>query len=158
MNAQRFLIIFVAACMIALLVVAPALAEGTDGAWVSKIPYQSLFYNACNGEYVQISGQQVDIFKEFFDTNGGYHLLFNYSENGSSGYGLTSGIKYHLVGGAMRTILDINELPYVDTYAGRVRLVGEDGSIRTLQSIRHVTINANGEITVDLSFNMIDCK
>jgi hypothetical protein len=112
------------------------------------------------GEYVHLTGELHIVTHIWIDANGGFHAKIHYQPQHLSGYGESSGLRYQGTG-----VTQSNEkiagdgLPYVYTYTNNYRMVGQGpGNNYTVHETFHVTINANGEATSEVTNITIDCK
>ena len=77
-----------------------------------------------------------------------------------SGIGLTSGDTYRAVGGMVSTSKTTSDYaPIIMTYVDTFNLIGQGpGNNSYLHIVEHMTLNANGDVTVDFVKVRTECK
>lgn len=115
--------------------------------------------NGGNGEFVQL--QVVWRFLTHLTINDNHFTLKTLiHEAGTSGVGLTTGDKYHATGATNETITgSFNNGQFSDTFTESILVIGQGPSnnLRIFANF-HVTINANGEVTVVIDSVFFECK
>ncbi len=110
------------------------------------------------GEMVALVGAQLAVFSVTADANGGQHISTHFNNHGVTGTGLTTGDSYQSTGvnrfssssrGAMSEFTFINSFLMIGSGAGNNLLVHETV---------HMTVNANGEVTADITDISSECK
>ena len=122
------------------------------------------FVNPCTGEEVLVTGELHTLYYVSQDSAGGLHVRSHGNIQGGTGVGLTSGDRYVLTNA--RNLETNNQfIDILDTRASECTFVSylqattpgpkNNFYIRIQQ---HVTINANGEITVLREEMTTECK
>jgi len=143
--------------MILLVGVAPALASAIS----TKIPIDLLVFVPCAnggaGEIVELTGTLNDVFNLTFDNAGGIHVKGHDNPQGISGVGLTTGTKYQ---GTGVTQFEFNaKFGIEETDINNFRMIGQGpGNNLLVHENFHVTVNANGTLTVFHDNFSIECK
>ena len=111
------------------------------------------------GEYVQLAGTTHILLHVTTDDQGGRHATFHEQQGGVTGVGLTTGDVYRSTGAlnSAETRL-VDYLPWTDTYVARRRLIGPGRDNNLLWDVLiHMTLTANGDLTVDIDFGDVQC-
>lgn len=110
---------------------------------------------------------------EFVILNGDLHLLFHMTLNkgklhvtsqanpqGINGTGLSTGDSYRGTGVTRMSInVDGGGFPLQFTFVNNFRIIGQGPKNNFLvHQVTHLTVNANGQITANVSNSSIDCK
>ncbi len=110
------------------------------------------------GEMAALVGAQHAVFSVTTDANGGQHISTHFNNRGVTGTGLTTGDSYQSTGvnrfssssrGAMNEFTFINSFLMISSGAGSNLLVHETV---------HMTVNANGAVTVNITDISSECK
>ncbi len=134
-----------------------ALAQATTDTFVVKQPFNKTLFNPCTGEEVQFTGDILFLYRETRDPNGGFHIEQHTSGAGVTGTG-ESGTQYRLVGVARQGVYFAPGETREATSVQSLRLVSNGSSDNyVLVTQIHVTFNANGEPTVVLFREDIEC-
>ena len=94
------------------------------------------------------------------DGDGGYHSHLHFNDQNVSGTGLTSGSTYRLVTDLLSFSFNIRfPFPHEIAQVNRFNLVGQgpDNNMQGKFTV-HVTINANGEVTVNFANFSFECN
>jgi len=135
-----------------------ALAQATTDTFTEKVPVDTTLINDCTEEAVQLTGDVNFLFHVTEDANGGLHVQLHTSAQGITGTGLESGTQYRVVGVTRDEYYFGPGETREETYVNSVRLVSNGSSDNLLVTqIFHVTFNANGEPTVELVREDIQC-
>src|SRR5215510_7332390 len=110
------------------------------------------------GEVVELRG---DIHEVARTTINGNHFSMTFHDNlqGLTGTGLTTGDKYQATGTATLTFNgNFNNGQSEDTFAGSFDVIGQgQGNNLVFREIQHITVNANGDVTVSFDNISLDC-
>jgi hypothetical protein len=141
---------------------APA-PPASDGilASVVKIPIEETItqFEACAGEVVEFHLREQVITHLTFDAQGKVHFHSIVNDKGTTAIGLTSGATFHQVGATRETDKFVGDLPAVISFVNVLNLIGE-GSVPDVRihETFHLTINAQGVVTVERETQRITCK
>ena len=142
----------------------PAFSQATD---VLKnnviIPFARVIFNPCAcdgvGEFIEFTGSIHKMLYIKIDNNGIWHWKFHNHPIGVKGIGLTTGDIYNVNGGMSsitKTTPDM--LPINMNYIDKTKIIGPGPDNNYSMYIHeHMTMNANGEITVEFSDIRIEC-
>jgi len=123
-----------------------------QGAVVTNVvvPFAGTFVNPCNGENVLFTGDLHMLFAVTLDQNGGFHFNLHDNGQGISGTGAGTGLKYQIPMADHTGLFEGGPLPAVVTITETFEMISQ-GSTQNfyLKSLFHITINANGILTVD---------
>lgn len=126
-------------------------AKSTSAATVQRSPVISFLYSPCLSDFIKLDGEVHIVMRSGGSSgNGGYHDIDRrtYMLNG---IGLLSGDRYEV-----RDVVASHEnsrLPYGSTTTSMMdfRIIKPgSGMVFKVQSMEHMTVNANGEVTVEL--------
>ena len=123
-----------------------------------KQPLETIMFNDCNGELVELSGSVHFLFHITESANGGFTFRSQTNYQGVSGVGLSTNVKYQ----AKETFSDVyhsNSLQFNETMHQQVKLVAQ-GATEDLDVnfTFHITANANGEISVFFDKFSFECR
>ena len=139
---------------IASLAAAPAFAEVVSN---ETTDISDTIVNPCNGDLVTFSGTAHYVFSTTVDGNGGFHLHIHANAQ-VQGTGAAAGTKYSANEQLNYTT---NANAGADesnvTYALKLIAQGKDPNFTVFESI-HITVNANGTVTVSRAGTRADCK
>lgn len=128
---------------------------------IEKVNDESYNWNPCGEEYVHFTGEALITTHYVINgnkINGEYH----YNPQGEKGEGLNSGTVYQGVGSINETFSgSFTNGMYVYTYKSRLALVTPGQANNFVYSYGfdlHITINANGTITVEKSNGIFACQ
>jgi hypothetical protein len=108
------------------------------------------------GETVELSGNVHELFLLTSNASGGFVTKSLNNAQGMSGVGLTTGAQYRGTGVSQRQ-LSIN-VGVEDTFVNTFSLIGQgSGNNLLVHETLHITINANGDLTVVHDNFSIDC-
>lgn len=113
--------------------------------------------NGGSGEDVDLEGPLHSLFTVTFDRRGGVHVKTLFQPEGITGVGLTTGDKYQATGGTLEQFsLKVGQ---TDTFVNNFRIIGQGtGNNFLVHETAHITVNANGTVTVFFDNFTIDCK
>jgi len=111
------------------------------------------------GEVVELTGEIHEVART---TINGNHFSMTFHDNlqGLSGTGLTTGDKYQGTGSATLSFNgNFNNGQSEDTFAGSFDLIGQGpGNNLVFHEVQHITVNANGNVTVSFDRSSLDCR
>ena len=111
--------------------------------------------NGC-AEEVAISGTVQEILY-FQETSDSFHFIDHINYQGVHGVGLTSGLRYQAINSVTFThnIARGESLTFTDTF-----MVVAQGPAPNFvaKAVLHLTVNANGEVTSDLTLGRFECR
>jgi len=149
-------------CALALLVVltlgTTARAQAVTEHFDLNIPLSTTEFSPCTGEFIFIEGfvhLQSQITETANGTQAEFHLLLN-----GRGTGLTSGNQYLFHEVSAHTVrFNSQFLPVVETVTITYRLLGV-GQVEDFQvkATFHITINPNGQVTVNFDKASMECR
>jgi hypothetical protein len=113
--------------------------------------------NGGAGELVLISGNLHILITSTVDNNGGTQDKNHAQPQGATGVGLTTGDVYRATGVTQDqvTINGAGEFTFVNNF--RIIGPGPGNNLLVHQTV-HVTINANGDMTVDVDNSSVECR
>lgn len=131
----------------------------TDG---FSIPIDLFAYVPCanNGEweFLDLSGRLHIVEHVTINDAGHYTLKSHYQPMGIRGTGYPSGRKYQATG-VTQDVTTWGRVGYRETYVNNFRLIGQGpGNNYLVHEVFHVTVNANGRVTVSLDHFRFECK
>jgi hypothetical protein len=113
--------------------------------------------NAGGGEFVDLEGPLHTLFTVTLDRRGGAHVKMLNQPQGISGVGLTTGDKYQATGVTQEQFT--TKVGLTDTFINNFRIIGQGtGNNYLVHETAHITVNANGTVTVFFDNLTIDCK
>ena len=124
-------------------------------------PFNGGVYVACAnngaGEMAMLSGYLHILTTSTTDAAGGAHLTTHFQPMGISGVGMITGDRYQ---GTGVTRQSVNLTPGTSmTMVNNFRIIGQGrGNNYLVHSTVHLTINANGEVTADVSLSSTECR
>jgi hypothetical protein len=156
---RRLVLSFMVGCTILALAAGMALAQATTDTFTHKAQLDTILTNPCTGEPLHLTGNVRFLFHTTEDAKGGLHVQFKFQSQGVSATGLESGEQYRGVfvqrDGAYFPPGDLRR-EFTTVY--RTLLVSQGPSANLVEIITfHVTINANGEPTAEVSRVDLKC-
>jgi hypothetical protein len=123
------------------------------------VPFVFDSVNPCNGEAVIVTGELRTTTRTTVDSRGGLHIAFNLVPSQVRGQG-QSGTAYKAVGGQRETFnVDLDGAPMTDTFTSTFNLISQGGTPNFIVKMTfHVTVNANGEETVLVDRESLECR
>jgi hypothetical protein len=157
---SKFFVLAVSLVLIMALGVAQAQAKATTFIQNVRVPIDLLVFVPCAaqgaGEFIQMSGNLHVIFTTMIDDQGGFHTKFHNQPQGVSGTGLITGDKYNAVGETQGTFN--GKVGSEQTFVNNFKIVGQGpGNNFMIHETFHITVNANGILTVFLDKTSIVC-
>jgi len=149
---NRKILALVIAFALSAVVTFPSYAEAITITDSVTEPYETTI-TACNGEEVHLSGELLFIYHVTVDANDAIHSAFILVPQNVVGVGAETGVRYRAVGGDREQFynLDADVGPITYTNTDMFNLVSQGGSDNFQAKYTfHVTVNANGEITVEV--------
>ncbi len=130
-----------------------------------SIPFDlTLFIPCANdgaGELVQLSGPLHALFHNTISPNGRITFKFHFQPQGIRGMGQTTGDRYQATGETQGTTTfdGVSGFPFETSFVNNFKIIGQGpGNNFLVHENFHVTINANGELTVLVDNFSIACK
>ena len=146
----------------ALLALALALVPYTASAAVVQnvtVPLNQTVFNPCNGDTFVASGNVHVVVGMTADGSGGFHLHVDVNVSGVTGTGSPSGITYHGVGGDWFATNVHPPFPAEFTATDVFGLISDGPSPNFVaHDTIHMTINANGSLTAQVTRISITCR
>lgn len=155
--------IFVSTCLL-LLVFGSALAKATVIKSNEIVPLNRTVFVPCAaggiGEDVLLEGNLHVLLHLTDDSNGGFHGKMKNQPQGVRGYGALTGDMYQGNGVTQQTIsIGSGSLPFTTTFVSNFLIIGQGSGNNYLAHTRyHLTVNANGDVAVEIDEVMVDCK
>jgi len=137
--------------------------SGSAGVLVNvALPFADTFSVPCAnegaGEDVAVEGFLHVLITETVDRNGVVHTTSHFQPMGISGTGLTTGDSYQATG-ITRDQINGTEPPFEITFVNNFRIIGQGtGNNLLIHEVFHVTVKANGELTVFVDHLSAECK
>jgi hypothetical protein len=142
------------------LTASPVMAEATTSTTSVIFPLDQLLVNPCTGETVHITGTLHWLGHITLDDTGRWHTRFQENHQNVVGVGLDSGAEYRIPEAESTVVIwrfldpqvtttDVVVVPFIAK--------GTDENA-LLQELVHVTVNANGELTVDVDDVRLICQ
>jgi hypothetical protein len=125
-----------------------------------KVPFSTDEPNPCTGEVVHLEGENTVISEIVEDASGGFHASFHVFSHGS-GHGLTSGINYQFNEEFSSVFNNADPLDcrLEITNPHEFLLVSQGPSDNwKLQTLFHITINENCDVTAFVDNSRILCQ
>jgi hypothetical protein len=102
------------------------------------------------GELVALSGRLHAIVQITESSSGNYHVRTHFQPQDLAGVGLTTGDRYRGTGVTQDQLVINGVFPMTYTYVNNFRMIGQGpGNNFQVHENYHLTINANGVVTVD---------
>ena len=129
-----------------------------------KVPLALSVFVACAadgaGEVVSLEGT-LHVLNHVTFTDAGTVVFKSHNQpQRVSGVGLSTGDRYQ--GTGVSQDIEVNHdggLPYTFTGINNFRIIGQGpGNNYTVHGLTHYTVNANGEVTVMVESNRVDCS
>jgi hypothetical protein len=126
-----------------------------------RVPFETIVFVPCAaggvGEEVYLSGTLHFLFRTTFDNRSGFHSKFHAQPQGLGGIGLTTGDKYRGTGVTQDQFNGKVGSTY--TFVNNFRIIGQGpGNNLLIHETLHVTVNANGEVTVSVDNFRAECR
>jgi len=139
----------------------PALAAAETFTVSQKFPIEILVFVPCAnggaGEEVLLTGNLHDVFHVTFTPSGSFRIAFSDNPQGVSGFGLTTAAKYQGTG-ITRDIFG-GRVGFEETFVNNFRIIGQGpGNNFLVHENLHITVNANGTLTVFRDNFSVECK
>jgi hypothetical protein len=137
----------------------PAAAQATTVTTSETIPFTDTRANPCNLDLVTFSGQMHVTNHVTTDASGGAHVRTHVNYQNVSGSGLPSGRTYRVVTTTNETLNDNDGPQYEMTVIQVVNLISQGSAPNAqLHIVLHITINANGQTTSEVTETRIGCR
>jgi hypothetical protein len=104
---------------------------------------------ACNGDPIHVTGTLLDVFTETTTPSGGFVVSAHFQPQGSKGVDLVTGTIFHATGLTREIQITTPRGGATETFVNRFHIQATTGAQSFIVSETfHITINANGQITV----------
>ena len=114
--------------------------------------------NGGAGEEVVLTGLLHVLVSETVDARGNLHSTVHLQPMGATGIGLTTGDVYRATGVTRETVNGL-EIPFEATFVNNFRVIGpRTGNNLLVHQVSHVTVNAQGVVTVLFDLLDVDCR
>ena len=141
------------------------LVAGTGSAGVLvnvAVPFSEVITVPCAnggvGEDVALDGFLHTLITETIDRNGVRHTTTHFQPMGIAGTGLITVDTYQATGVTEERVNGTSP-PFEVTFVNNFRIIGQgSGNNLLIQEVFHLTVNANGELTVSFDHLSEDCK
>jgi hypothetical protein len=108
---------------------------------------------------VTLTGDLHVLIHETIDSSGGYHFDAHFQPQGISGIGATSGAKYQGTGETSFRFNVPGPPPFEQSFVNNFKIIGQGpGNNFLIHENMHITVNANGDLTVFQDNFSADCK
>jgi len=141
------------------LAIASLAATSSDAEVVTneKADFSIVLTSPCNGELVTLEGTAQYVIHVTADGNGGSHLDIHGNTH-LRGPGAATGTRY-LADEQFHTTINLNAGAYESTITDTFRLIAQGEAPNFMVSIDyHITMNAEGTVTVERLGTRADCK
>ncbi len=163
MKNSRFALILLTVFMLMVVLLGPTSAQAAAATYTASqdFPIDLFVYIPCAngglGEYVILTGTLHDLYHYTFDDLGGVHFTYLDNPQGISGLGWDTGAKYQ---GTGVTRGDFSyRIGYEESFINNFRMIGQGpGNNFQVHETYHVTINANGTMTVYVDNFSVECN
>ncbi|HWS56851.1 MAG TPA: hypothetical protein VN228_22125 [Pyrinomonadaceae bacterium] len=137
----------------------PAAAQATTITTNETIPFTDTRTNPCNQDLVTFSGNLHITNHVTTDSSGGSHVRSHVNYQNVSGTGAPSGANYIVRTTTNETLNDNDGLQSELTVIQVVRLITQGSAPNfQLQIVLHITVNANGQTTSEVTESRIICR
>ncbi len=118
----------------------------------TTVPIDAVIPNPCTGEEIHLTGSARVVATVTEDAGGGTHIKMHFNSQGVSGVGLTSGTRYRGIHQENSSSNTRGAAPTVTTERVNIKVVaqGAHGNWIIFSALLHITVNANGTVTVSL--------
>ena len=128
-----------------------------------RVPFAGMVVVPCAnngaGEVVAVSGTLHVLTHQTLSSSGNVHVKVHFQPQGATGVGLTTGDQYRGTGVTQEETNLNGPLPITDTFIDNFRIIGPGPNNNLLihQTI-HITINANGVVTAEVTNISVECR
>jgi hypothetical protein len=125
-----------------------------------SIPFAQAVQIPCANEIVDLTGNLHILVETVTDANGGTHYKTHAQPQGVSGVGRISGDQYRATGVTQSEYHNSPLNPPGEmTFVNNFRIIGQGpGNNYLVHQLTHITLNADGTVTAQVSNVSIDCK
>ena len=122
-------------------------------------PFSLYYLNRCAGDVFLASGRYNTSITREVDASGGVHIRVHVNFQGVSGESQITGTKYQLVSNQLLELNADGPPPVERTTFVQFRIIGQgpDNDL-IMRTMSHVTVNANGDITVLFRDGEVECR
>ena len=136
-----------------------ASAQATTTTTNETIPFTNTLPNPCNGDLITFQGNLHFTNTVTTDAAGGFHLKTHVNYQNASGTGTPSGVTYRVGTVSNETLNDSDTSQTETTVIQTVKLVAQGPALDYFtQFVFHVTVNANGQTTSEVTESRITCR
>jgi hypothetical protein len=136
-----------------------AFAQSTTVTTNETVPLTGSMTNPCNGDVVTFQGNMNVTNHMTTDASGGTHLKTHVNFQNVSGTGAPSGLNYNVRTTTNQTENDNDGPQYEATVISSVKLISQGPAQNSfLQTVFHITINANGVTTSTVDETKMECR
>jgi hypothetical protein len=137
----------------------PAAAQATTVTTNETIPFTDTRTNPCNMDIVTFSGELHIANQVTTDSSGGSHVRSHVNYQNVTGTGTPSGLTYNVRTTTNETVNDSDGPQSELTVIQVIRLITQGSAPNfQLQVVLHITINANGQTTSEVTETRIYCR
>jgi hypothetical protein len=157
-STLTFLLVLILSLSAASMALAKAFTEGEQ--FIEEIDFFEYVECAAGGagEWVVFTGKLHDMYRVTLDENGGFHMIYLSQPMGVSGVGETTGDVYRGTG-ALVEQQNYGLVGETSTWVWRYHLIGPGkGNNLYMDETFHFTVNANGELTAEVTNWSAECK
>jgi hypothetical protein len=152
MIKKKIGLVWLTVLALAVLTVPPVLAQAETYTDIERVPIVPSLWNPCAEEQVRLEGNIQFVSHTTIDANGGIHSQVQVTPQNVAGVGLLTGAEYRF-SGAVTDSANFRWQPgdsaETFTLVDQHRFIALGVSENTvMQETFHVTINANGDLTV----------
>jgi len=125
----------------------------------AQVPFAMAVLIPCVPEDVVLTGELHILITQQEDSNGGLHVKTHFQPQGISGEGAVTGAKYQGTG-VTQEHFNIHPGPQIeDTFVDNFRIIGQGpGNNLLVHTTIHVTVNADGVVTANVSNDSAECR
>ena len=157
----KFSLLAVVVLMVALVGPTSALAAADTFTVSQKFPIDIIVFVPCAnggaGELVELTGNLHEVFHVTFTPSGGFRVSISDNPQGISGTGFTTGAKYQGTGITRDNFG--GRVGFEETFVNNFRIIGQgSGNNFLVHENLHITVNANGTLTVFRDNFSVECK
>ena len=160
---MKKLIVFIAPFLLVLAIVVPSFPQAQTNTQSLTVPFVATVEVPCAnngaGEFISFDGFVHAVYS---DTVNGNKVQWRvmYNPQGLTAVGSATGTTYHATGVTRWSgSADVVDFPVSITVVNRFFMIGEgSGGNLKMSDTYHITINANGKMTVELEKHQITCQ
>ncbi len=124
-----------------------------------NMPLNQTVFNPCTGDIIPFTGNMHVVVAATEDASGGFHFDLESNVSGVTGVGVPSGTTYQGVGGFWTEFNGEPPFPFEATLTDVFGLISAGSSPNFVFAITlHITVNADGTITAQVTRISITCR